>query len=132
MNLRQGARRCGRALRVFALGAWVAMLPIGVSGANGAVLVMFDQDHCPYCERWHAEIGAAYPKTEEGRLAPLRRVDIHAPLPADLPGLEPAHVSPVFVLWHDGRELGRIQGYPGEDFFWPLLGELLAKLDTSG
>jgi hypothetical protein len=33
------------------------------------------------------------------------------------------------VLVHDGREVGRIRGYPGEDHFWGLLGELFARLD---
>jgi hypothetical protein len=32
----------------------------------------------------------------------------------------------------DGREIGRIRGYPGEDFFWGLLGEMIEKLDTPG
>ncbi|MEM6988824.1 MAG: hypothetical protein AAF499_20155 [Pseudomonadota bacterium] len=39
-------------------------------------------------------------------------------------------ISPVFVLWHAGREIGRIVGYPGEEFFWPMLNELLAELDA--
>ena len=29
------------------------------------------------------------------------------------------------MLLDDGREVGRIEGYPGEDFFWFLLGELI-------
>jgi hypothetical protein len=27
----------------------------------------------------------------------------------------------------DGVEAGRIEGYPGEDFFWPLLADMIAK-----
>ena len=100
-----------------------------VRAETGAVLVMFDQDDCPYCDRWRAEIGVVYHKTPEGRRAPLRSIDLHAALPSDLPGLRSASYSPVFVLWQNGREIGRIQGYPGEDFFWPMLGDLLAQLD---
>jgi hypothetical protein len=38
-------------------------------------------------------------------------------------------MTPVFVLVDGGREIGRIRGYPGEDHFWGLLGELMARLD---
>jgi hypothetical protein len=35
--------------------------------------------------------------------------------------------TPTFVLVEDGTEAGRIEGYPGEDFFWPLLAKLIAQ-----
>jgi hypothetical protein len=40
--------------------------------------------------------------------------------------------SPTFVLVEQGREIGRITGYPGADFFWGMLAELIQKLDRSG
>jgi thioredoxin-related protein len=96
--------------------------------AGAAELVIFEQDYCSWCERWHEEIGPIYPKTAESRRAPLRRVDIHDPLPADLDFLQKSHFTPTFVLIDDGREIGRILGYPGEDFFWGLLGEMMKRL----
>jgi hypothetical protein len=39
----------------------------------------------------------------------------------------PISFTPTFVLVEDGRELARIEGYPGEDFFWGLLGMLLEE-----
>jgi hypothetical protein len=33
--------------------------------------------------------------------------------------------TPTFVLLVDGVERNRIEGYPGEDFFWGLLGRML-------
>ncbi|MGI9487699.1 MAG: transcriptional regulator, partial [Geminicoccaceae bacterium] len=78
---------------------------------------------------WNEEIGPIYPKTIEGRRAPLRRVDIHAARPDDLRDIQGVRFTPTFVLTDDrGREVGRINGYPGEDFFWGLLSELIAKL----
>ncbi len=91
-------------------------------------LVMMEEAGCSWCERWLEEIGVVYHKTREGRMAPLRRVDVHEPMPLDLKFLKPAFFTPTFVLVAQGREIGRIQGYPGEDFFWSLLGELLEKL----
>lgn len=97
-------------------------------GLSAAELVMFESDDCAWCERWHQEIGAIYGKTEEARLAPLRRVDIHDRVPEDLSRLKAARYTPTFVLIQDGEEVGRILGYPGEDFFWGLLAEELSKL----
>ena len=94
-----------------------------------AELVMFEQDYCEWCERWNKEIGVVYAKTEEGRKAPLRRVDIHDRRPADLKKIKGIVYTPTFVLLDEGgEEIGRILGYPGEDFFWSMLDELLQKL----
>jgi thioredoxin-related protein len=87
-------------------------------------LVMVEEAGCIYCRRWHAEVGEAYAKSAEGRFAPLKRVAIGAPELSRLTGLR---FTPTFVLMQGDREIGRITGYPGADFFWGLLGELLAK-----
>lgn len=36
--------------------------------------------------------------------------------------------TPTFVLIDGGREVGRIEGYPGEAFFWGLLEKLARDL----
>ena len=97
----------------------------GLRAADGLELVMFERLGCPYCRRWLAEIGPIYARTEEGRAAPLRRVDLAGPRPADLAGVEGLIYTPTFVLVRDGRELGRITGYAGDAFFWGQLQELL-------
>lgn len=97
--------------------------------ADAAELLMFEQDDCPYCEKFHAEIGPAYPKTEEGKQAPLRVLMLKEPLPDELIDLKPAIVSPTFVLVDDNREIDRLVGYPGDEHFWFLLNEMLGKLE---
>ena len=105
----------------------VGSLAYGVA-AGAAELVMFEQAGCVWCKRWNEEIGPAYPKTEEGRIAPLRRVDIHKPIPEDLSDVTVERFTPVFVMMQDGEEVGRIRGYPGDEFFWFRLGELVDQL----
>lgn len=100
--------------------------------ARAAELVMFEDAGCMWCARFNAEIGPTYAKTDEGRRAPLRRVDTGKALPAELGFIETERYTPVFVLVDGGREIGRIRGYPGEDHFWGLLGMLLKKLDQPG
>ena len=90
---------------------------------------MFEQAGCPWCERWNTEIAPIYPKTAEGKIAPLRRVDIFDPMPQDLSNIQPESFTPSFVLVNNGQEVGRIRGYAGETFFWWMLGELFEKLE---
>lgn len=98
--------------------------------AAAAELVMFEQAGCVWCMRWNKEIAPAYANTDEGKIAPLRRVDIHQPLPEDLAGIRIERFTPTFVLVENGEEIGRMRGYTGDQFFWFLLDEMLQKLET--
>ena len=40
----------------------------------------------------------------------------------------PIRYTPTFVLIEDGKEIGRIEGYPGDEFFWVRLENLLERL----
>ncbi len=114
--------------RAAALGAFLGLslaatlLPAAPARATGAAeLVMVEEHGCMWCARWDAEISAVYPKTEAGRAAPLRRIDIRERRPDDIAFARPVTFTPTFVLVRDGVEVSRIEGYPGEDFFWGLL-----------
>ena len=90
-------------------------------------LLMFEQPGCAYCAEWDRVIAPIYPKTAEGAAAPLQRVQLRGPYPEDMTlGPNPVF-TPTFVLVQDGIEAGRIEGYPGEDFFWGLLGQMLRQ-----
>jgi protein-disulfide isomerase len=105
--------------------ACLAGLPVA---ANAAELVVFGSARCPYCVAWEREVGRSYAKTGEAQVAPLRRVDIRAGLPADLARLDDVDSTPTFVLADEGREVGRIVGYSGSQYFWRELHRLLARL----
>lgn len=107
-------------------------IALTVLPARAAELVMFEQAGCAWCETFDREIASVYGKTDEGRRAPLRRVDIAGPLPQDLVFIGVEKLTPLFVLVDQGREVGRIRGYPGEDNFWGLLGALIKKLNAPG
>lgn len=96
---------------------------------HGLRLVVFTEEGCPWCKRFHEEVGRIYPNTEEGKAAPLWEVDIHAPRPAELRHVGEVIYTPTFVLIDErGKIVGRIEGYPGFDFFWLRLDELLKKV----
>lgn len=113
----------------------VTALALLVAGAGAALaetrLLMVEQAGCIYCRQWHAELGEIYPLTDEGRAAPLVRIDLRAPLPEGVTLRSKPVFTPTFVLLRDGVEVGRIEGYPGEDFFWGLLGALLGAPDPA-
>jgi hypothetical protein len=121
MNTFHMLRAC---LFIAAVLAGLGTLP---ATTRAAELVMFEREGCPWCEAFDREIAPIYPKTESGKRAPLRRVNIYQPLPADLSFLQQERFTPVFVLIENGKELGRIRGYPGEDMFWGLLDSLVER-----
>lgn len=109
--------------------AGLVALVLTLAPARGAELVMFTQRGCVWCEKFDHEIAPAYARTSEGKRAPLRRVDIATPVPPDVAFIQRERFTPVFVLVDDGREIGRIRGYPGDAFFYGLLANLLAQMD---
>ena len=117
-------RRSRRALLALALSlGFGAVRPVAA-----AELVVLERAGCPWCVRFEAEAGKIWEKTDEGRRAPLKRVAIDAPVPADYAFLLPERITPTFVLVHEGREIARLRGYPGADFFWAHVGTMLARL----
>ncbi|SOC00443.1 hypothetical protein SAMN05877809_102617 [Rhodobacter sp. JA431] len=107
------------------------LAPLAVS-AGELRLLMVEQPGCAYCARWEEEIGPKYALTAEGQAAPITRVQLRAPLPEGLTTASPASFTPTFILLDDGTETGRIEGYPGEDFFWPMLSALIAQAQSPG
>ncbi|MGR3805229.1 thioredoxin domain-containing protein [Marinibacterium profundimaris] len=103
---------------------------LSAPGWADVALLMGEEKGCPWCARWHAEIGDAYARTSEGRAAPLMRYDVHRPLPDGVTLSKPVFFTPTFVLLMDGAEVARLEGYPGEDFFWGLLGQMLADANV--
>ena len=107
------------ALLLFLLGA--------AADAGAAELLMFRRDGCIWCGEWDRAIGPIYGKTEFAGRAPIRMLDLDRD-GAHGAGTQPVRYTPTFVLMEDGREIGRIEGYPGEEFFWARLEALVRTL----
>jgi hypothetical protein len=105
----------------------LAILPAraDVAGFEGrTTLIMVDAIDCGYCRKWEREVGVGYPKSDEGRAAPLtkiRRGD------ARLQAFSGLAYTPTFILVVNGQERGRIVGYGGADFFWGELDRLIKR-----
>jgi hypothetical protein len=106
--------------------AALCVFVVMASAADAAELVMFRRDGCPWCAKWDREIGPIYPKTEFGKRAPLRMINLDRHADAAIVH-RPIIYTPTFVLAENGKEIGRIEGYPGNDFFFARLEVLLAQ-----
>ncbi len=137
MTTQNTQKRGASVLLLSAVALLVLCQPVKVLAAE---LLMIEEDGCYWCEAWNDDIAHIYPKTSEGEAAPLRRINIDAEIGNRIELQRSVHFTPTFVLVDDGKEVGRIEGYPGEDFFWGLLGQMIERLpqdvsantDTSG
>lgn len=102
---------------------------LSIDASYAAELIMTEEIGCIYCRKFNREIAPAYPNTIEGKRAPLRRVDINKPWPENLSHITPERLTPTFILVDENREYARLRGYPGDEYFWFLLSEMLDDMD---
>jgi hypothetical protein len=116
-------------IRALAIAAALMLLALASLPAGAAELVMFDRKGCPWCAKWHAEIGVeGYARSPEARMAPLRVYLFGTPMPADIKRLKPIIGTPTFVLMDNGVEVDRFEGYPGKAVFYGRLQLALDRL----
>jgi thioredoxin-related protein len=95
-----------------------------IARAEATSLIMVDDPACHYCRKWNKEVGGGYARTAEGQAAPLTRVRRNSKA---LSNFSPVVYTPTFILVRDGREVGRITGYPRPVYFWEELSALMAS-----
>lgn len=89
-------------------------------------LIMVDDPACRFCRKFDAEVGPGYPATRQGRIAPLIKLRRDSYELGAL-GLAPAVYTPTFILMRGKREVGRMMGYPGAEYFFEELDVLIER-----
>jgi hypothetical protein len=90
-------------------------------------LVMIERPGCVYCIVFKRDVAPIYVLSEEGQRAPLVHKDIRA-LPPEMEFVSRPFVTPTFILINaEGKELDRLTGYPGDEFFWPYISAMIAR-----
>lgn len=112
---------------VFVAGGGARASGHDVDASEDIRLIMVEQPGCAYCAAWDDQIAPAYDRTDEGRFAPLQRADLRMGPPEGVEYDRPARFTPTFILVRDGREIARMEGYVGQDFFWPLFRDMLER-----
>lgn len=116
--------------RQLVLVAIAAVLASGTSvyaeSDQGLRLLMIEQVGCAYCVAFNRDIAPIYEKTEHGAAAPLVHADLRGDLPEGVTLSSRPFVTPTFILLGpDGQEISRMTGFPGEDFFWPYVTQMI-------
>ncbi len=96
---------------------------------SGLKLLMVEEAGCGFCVRWMAEVGPGYRASSEGRQAPLV---VRDRLDPDVKRYGRIVYTPTFILLRGGIERGRILGYPGPDFFWSMISDMLRRETNEG
>ncbi|WP_372424858.1 thioredoxin family protein [Salinarimonas chemoclinalis] len=100
-------------------------------GERGITVTMFRRAGCPWCHAWDREIGPIWPRSDVGARHAMRMVDLDADPMPPIALDRPVRYTPTFVVARDGVEIGRIDGYPGQDFFWGLIERLAAEAEAA-
>jgi len=112
-----------------ALVAGIVLSGFGFSTAQAQDLrlLMVEQAGCYYCRVFNRDIAPVYEKSTEGQAAPLVHVQLRGELPEGVTLETQPFVTPTFILiGPDGAEIERLTGFPGEDFFWPYVSDMIA------
>ena len=118
-------------MRISSLKGLVLLISLVSAGAGAAELLYFFSPACGYCRAFDQDVATIYPKTDAGRIAPLRRIEVDPdsfqPVDSSVP-FDPGTV-PTFILTDDGREIARLTGYSGDELFWMSMQRMLDMLD---
>jgi hypothetical protein len=122
-----------RQLTLFAvMTVFAQVAPAAAGPDSGLRLLMIEQAGCAYCVAFNRDVAPIYEKTEHGATAPLFHADLREDMPEGITLASRPYVTPTFILvGPDGHELSRMTGFPGEDFFWPYIAQMIEEAEDA-
>ena len=100
------------------------------SGSIGKILY-FSSEYCIYCKVFDREVYGIYARTDTGKILPMVKVDTFDPQEEYEEIADNVLLTPCFRVYDvAGREVSRIRGYRGEEFWWGELKEIITKMQT--
>ncbi len=95
--------------------------------ASNLELVVMEAPGCTYCELFRRDVLPSYQASERAKEMPIRFLDINDITAEDL-GLDTAiDIVPTFVVLKDHKEVGRIPGYMGPEYFFHSINHLISS-----
>lgn len=89
-------------------------------------LLYFYSDTCAYCKAWENEIANIYLKTEFEDEFKLSFINFFSNVELEKYGIsKTVKVTPTFIFVKDKTEVGRIEGYNGQELFWWQVDEII-------
>ncbi len=94
--------------------------------AGNMELVVLEAPGCTYCTLFRRDVLPSYEASPQSKDLPIRFVDINDEA-ADALGIDyPVDIVPTFVVLKNNKEVGRIPGYTGPEFFFHTINYLLS------
>lgn len=100
-----------------------APLPKG----EGFELVVMEAPGCIYCDLFRRDVLPTFQSSERGREMPVRFVDLNDEAAEKLATDGPVDVVPTFLIMKNQREIGRIPGYVGPEFFFHSINHVISS-----
>jgi len=102
--------------------------------ASAAELLMIHHPQCPFCQAFMRDVEPEYDMSEQGKEYPLRVIDVSVTEDRDwisyqvsVEHIDPIRGTPTFIIWDNGREIGRFIGYGGKEWFYHYLDETIKR-----
>ena len=94
--------------------------------ASNLELIVMEAEGCTYCELFRRDVLPSYQASERAKDMPIRFLDINDAIPEAL-GLDSGiDIVPTFVVIKNHKEVGRIPGYMGPEYFFHSINHLVA------
>ena len=103
--------------------AGLLLIILTATPVQSAELLMFSSKTCGYCIAFLKEVWPEYVKSPKQNILPLKLVDFDGSIPywftnaLDRNKIDGIRATPTFVIFNNGEEIGRMEGYPGKDNF---------------
>ena len=102
--------------------------------ASAAELLMIHDPQCPFCKAFMRDVAPEYSVTYQGKALTLRVLDttiaedrewiIQAVLSRRI---KPFRGTPTFIIYYNGKEVERVEGYGGKEWFYEKLDDAIKK-----
>lgn len=99
-----------------------------------AELLMIHAPYCGYCVAFLKEVAPGFNETFRGKALPLRVLDVSKSENIDwlkeqirVKNIKGISGTPTFIIMHEGKERGRVVGYAGKEWFYPVLDQAVKK-----
>ena len=103
--------------------AGLLLIILTATPVQSAELLMFSSKTCGYCIAFLKEVWPEYVKSPKQNILPLKLVDFDGSIPywftnaLDSNKIDGIRATPTFVIFNNGEEIGRMEGYPGKESF---------------
>ncbi len=94
--------------------------------ASNLELIVMEAPGCTYCELFRRDVLPSYQASERAKDMPIRFLDINDAIPEALGLDSDIDIVPTFVVIKNHKEVGRIPGYMGPEYFFHSINHLVS------